>query len=92
MNTPENSRERCWVAPRLCELAHGRVGDCLGSSVKLLRHPNLTAIIQLFQAFLVSTILLGILLVFLVYANVVLLIYHPPTRERFVCDIMSPIH
>ncbi|KAI0342541.1 hypothetical protein BDW22DRAFT_1395582 [Trametopsis cervina] len=40
------------------------------------------AIAWLFQAFLVSTILLGILLVFLIYANVVLLIYHPPTRER----------
>ncbi|KAI0074620.1 hypothetical protein K474DRAFT_1685695 [Panus rudis PR-1116 ss-1] len=36
----------------------------------------------LFQAFLLSTILLGILLVLLVYANIVLLIYHAPTHER----------
>ncbi|THH30482.1 hypothetical protein EUX98_g3694 [Antrodiella citrinella] len=40
------------------------------------------AIAWLFQAFLVSTILLGVLLALLIYANVVLLIYHPPTSER----------
>jgi len=35
-----------------------------------------------FQAFLVSTVLLGILLGLLAYANMVLLIYHAPTGER----------
>jgi hypothetical protein len=40
------------------------------------------AIAWLFQAFLLSTILLGILLVLLVYANIVLLVYHAPTRSR----------
>ncbi|KAK7678063.1 hypothetical protein QCA50_019004 [Cerrena zonata] len=40
------------------------------------------AIAWLFQSFLASTILLGILLVLLIYANVVLLIYHAPTFER----------
>ncbi|KAI0089407.1 hypothetical protein BDY19DRAFT_102072 [Irpex rosettiformis] len=40
------------------------------------------AIAWLLQAFLVSTILLGILLVLLLYANIVLLVYHAPTRER----------
>ncbi|KAI0777225.1 hypothetical protein BD413DRAFT_172764 [Trametes elegans] len=34
------------------------------------------------QAFLLSTIFLGILLVLLLYANVVLLIYHAPTGKR----------
>jgi len=40
------------------------------------------AIAWSFQAFLLSTVLLGILLVLLIYANVVLLIYHPPTSSR----------
>ncbi|KAI0795783.1 hypothetical protein C8Q75DRAFT_712066 [Abortiporus biennis] len=40
------------------------------------------AIAWLFQSFLVSTVLLGILLVLLIYANVVLLVYHAPTSER----------
>ncbi|TCD64299.1 hypothetical protein EIP91_004277 [Steccherinum ochraceum] len=40
------------------------------------------AVAWLFQAFLVSTVLLGVLLVLLIYANVVLLIYHPPTGQR----------
>lgn len=37
---------------------------------------------QVFQGFLASTILLGILLVLLIYANIVLLVYHPPTTRR----------
>jgi len=40
------------------------------------------AVAWLFQAFLVSTILLGVLLVLLLYANIVLLIYHAPTYDR----------
>jgi len=40
------------------------------------------AIAWQFQAFLACTILLGILLVFLLYANIVLLVYHAPTHER----------
>lgn len=40
------------------------------------------AIAWLFQAFWLSTVLLGILLVLLVYANIVLLVYHAPTGER----------
>ncbi|CAL1709836.1 unnamed protein product [Somion occarium] len=40
------------------------------------------AIAWVMQWFLTSTILLGLLLVLLLYANVVLLIYHAPTRER----------
>ncbi|KAJ3557045.1 hypothetical protein NM688_g1685 [Phlebia brevispora] len=40
------------------------------------------AVAWLFQAFLLSTILLGILLVILVYANIVLLVYHAPTSSR----------
>ncbi|KAH8097101.1 hypothetical protein BXZ70DRAFT_311542 [Cristinia sonorae] len=40
------------------------------------------AVAWLFQAFLVSTILLGVLLVLLIYANIVLLVYHAPTMER----------
>lgn len=40
------------------------------------------AIAWSFQAFLLSTVLQGVLLVLLVYANVVLLIYHPPTMAR----------
>ncbi|EKM57084.1 uncharacterized protein PHACADRAFT_254636 [Phanerochaete carnosa HHB-10118-sp] len=42
------------------------------------------AVAWLFQAFLISAILQGILLVLLVYANVVLLIYHAPTHERLL--------
>ncbi|KAI0336773.1 hypothetical protein GY45DRAFT_1315420 [Cubamyces sp. BRFM 1775] len=40
------------------------------------------AIAWILQAFLLSTICLGILLVLLLYANVVLLIYHAPTGKR----------
>ncbi|KAH9947791.1 hypothetical protein B0H21DRAFT_311090 [Amylocystis lapponica] len=40
------------------------------------------AIAWVLQAFLVSTVLLGILLVLLIYANLVLLVYHPPTHSR----------
>jgi len=35
-----------------------------------------------FRAFLISTILLGILVLLLVYSNVVLIIYHRPTFKR----------
>ncbi len=37
---------------------------------------------QILQAFLISTILLGVLLVLLLYANIVLLIYHVPTTKK----------
>jgi len=40
------------------------------------------AVAWIFQSFLASTILLGILLCLLLYANMVLLIYHAPTSER----------
>ncbi|OSD08757.1 hypothetical protein PYCCODRAFT_1448904 [Trametes coccinea BRFM310] len=40
------------------------------------------AIAWIFQAFLLSTICLGILLALLLYANIVLLIYHAPTSQR----------
>ncbi|KAL6309418.1 hypothetical protein BKA93DRAFT_760037 [Sparassis latifolia] len=40
------------------------------------------AIAWVLQAFLVSTVLQGILLVLLLYANAVLLVYHPPTTSR----------
>ncbi|KAI0827150.1 hypothetical protein BC628DRAFT_1535865 [Trametes gibbosa] len=40
------------------------------------------AISWILQAFLLSTVLLGILLGLLLYANVVLLIYHAPTGKR----------
>ncbi|KAI0360467.1 hypothetical protein OH77DRAFT_1418393 [Trametes cingulata] len=40
------------------------------------------AIAWILQAFLLSTICLGIMLVLLLYANVVLLIYHAPTSKR----------
>ncbi|KAJ3484650.1 hypothetical protein NLI96_g5492 [Meripilus lineatus] len=40
------------------------------------------AIAWFLQAFLVSTILLGIQLILLIYANIVLLIYHAPTGGR----------
>jgi len=40
------------------------------------------AIAWVLQAFLISTIALGILLVLLVYANLVLLVYHSPTWSR----------
>ncbi|CDO75730.1 hypothetical protein BN946_scf184921.g6 [Trametes cinnabarina] len=40
------------------------------------------AIAWILQAFLLSTICLGILLALLLYANVVLLIYHAPTSKR----------
>lgn len=38
--------------------------------------------LKILQAFLLSTVLLGILLGLLLYANVVLLIYHAPTGKR----------
>lgn len=38
--------------------------------------------IQVLQAFLLSTVLLGILLVLLTYANIVLLVYHAPSTKR----------
>lgn len=37
---------------------------------------------KIFQAFLVSTILLALLLVLLLYANLNLLVYHAPTSAR----------
>ncbi|KAI0674508.1 hypothetical protein C8Q78DRAFT_1067506 [Trametes maxima] len=40
------------------------------------------AIAWILQAFLLSTVLLGVLLVLLLYANVVLLIYHAPAGKR----------
>ncbi|KAI8986708.1 hypothetical protein BD414DRAFT_486831 [Trametes punicea] len=40
------------------------------------------AIAWILQAFLLSTICLGIMLVLLLYANIVLLIYHAPTSKR----------
>ncbi|PCH36895.1 hypothetical protein WOLCODRAFT_109337 [Wolfiporia cocos MD-104 SS10] len=40
------------------------------------------AISWVLQAFLVSTIMLGMLLVLLVYCNLVLLVYHRPNRSR----------
>ncbi|KAI0371260.1 hypothetical protein BV20DRAFT_965436, partial [Pilatotrama ljubarskyi] len=40
------------------------------------------AIAWILQAFLLSTVFLGIMLVLLLYANVVLLIYHAPTSKR----------
>ncbi|KIP07381.1 hypothetical protein PHLGIDRAFT_105717 [Phlebiopsis gigantea 11061_1 CR5-6] len=45
------------------------------------------ALAWLFQAFLVSTILLGMVLILLIYANIVLLVYHSPTGKRPL-DIM----
>jgi hypothetical protein len=42
--------------------------------------PNL--IVQVLNVFLVSTILQGILLLLLIYANIVLLVYHAPTSSR----------
>ena len=38
--------------------------------------------VQILQAFLIATICLGILLVLLLYANIVLLVYHVPTSKR----------
>jgi len=43
---------------------------------------GLWAIAWILQWFLVCTILQGILLLLLVYSNIVLLIYHPPTSSR----------
>ncbi|EIM87324.1 uncharacterized protein STEHIDRAFT_120974 [Stereum hirsutum FP-91666 SS1] len=40
------------------------------------------AITWVFRMFLASTVLLGILLLLLIYCNVVLFTYHPPTRAR----------
>ncbi|KAA1471944.1 hypothetical protein DENSPDRAFT_859225 [Dentipellis sp. KUC8613] len=40
------------------------------------------AVAWVFQLFLASTILLGLLVLLLIYANLVLLIYHPPTSQR----------
>ncbi|TFY56746.1 hypothetical protein EVG20_g8807 [Dentipellis fragilis] len=40
------------------------------------------AVAWVFQLFLASTILLGLLVLLLIYANLVLLIYHPPTSKR----------
>ncbi|KAI0058329.1 hypothetical protein BV25DRAFT_1967716 [Artomyces pyxidatus] len=40
------------------------------------------AITWIFEAFLASTILLGILTLLLIYCNVVLIVYHPPTSKR----------
>ncbi|TBU31397.1 hypothetical protein BD309DRAFT_1078214 [Dichomitus squalens] len=40
------------------------------------------AISWILQAFLLSTVFLGVLLVLLIYANIVLLIYHVPTTKR----------
>ena len=39
-------------------------------------------LLKIMQGFLISTILLGVLLVLLLYANVVLLVYHVPTTKR----------
>lgn len=38
--------------------------------------------IQVLRLFLLSTILLGILLLLLIYSNIALLIYHAPTYNR----------
>ena len=40
------------------------------------------SLFQVFEAFLVSTILLGILTLLLIYSNVVLIVYHVPTWHR----------
>jgi hypothetical protein len=40
------------------------------------------AIAWVLQAFLLSTVLLGILVLALLYANIVLIVYHAPTRKR----------
>ncbi|KAH9941168.1 uncharacterized protein BXZ73DRAFT_42202 [Epithele typhae] len=42
----------------------------------------LWAISWILQAFLISTICLGVLLVLLLYSNIVLLVYHAPTNKR----------
>lgn len=80
----EDARERCWSTIGVRELGNGWMGNRMGTYFpQCMVAPQLTVQRQLFQAFLVSTVLLGVLLVLLIYANIVLLIYHPPTTERY---------
>jgi hypothetical protein len=43
---------------------------------------SLSIFSQVFEAFLTSTILLGILTLLLIYSNLVLFVYHVPTWHR----------
>lgn len=40
------------------------------------------AVTWVFKLFIASTVFLGILVVLLVYSNIALLVYHPPTKAR----------
>ena len=71
------------------------MGACAASSLSLApRAPPLNGgggggllprrHVQILQAFLVATVCVGVLLVLLLYANVVLLVYHAPTTKRSV--------
>ncbi len=47
-----------------------------------MKEMTLTLVYQVLQWFIVSSVLLGILSLLLLYCNLVLLIYHSPTSSR----------
>ncbi|EIW81671.1 hypothetical protein CONPUDRAFT_122156 [Coniophora puteana RWD-64-598 SS2] len=71
-------------------LVLARKEDTKKALVKAVGHPLVFAnwlmafwaIAWVMQWFLVSTVLLGILLLMLIYSNLALLVYHPPTKDR----------
>jgi len=71
-------------------LVLARKEDTKRALVKAVGHPLVFAnwlmafwaIAWVMQWFLVSTVLLGILLLMLIYSNIALMVYHPPTNER----------
>jgi hypothetical protein len=74
---------------RLDKLGHGRVGNSLRTRV-LLRpvETRLTYVLQVMQSFLVATVLLGIALLLLLFANVVralLPLHYPLIRQIILC-------
>lgn len=69
------------------QLGHGILGHLMGTfhqAMLCIKPTRTNCRLKILQAFLLSTIFLGVLLGLLLYANVVLLIYHAPTGKRRV--------
>lgn len=79
---PADYHERRRLFFGYCELGYGPLGNSLGKHHYVHLIEALTNSFKVFQWFLVSTVLQGILLLTLLYSNIVLLIYHQPSSAR----------